>query len=290
MATTIAQVTEEIVSPHKTVKIAGLQIHETQNGTVAFINTNHVSQKLIDIMVHALNDPRYTIAGGGNYGHGIYSVIFRIDNMPVMPKGKGQFEEVPWMWIEAGKTIVCNIKRCVSIAFEQALDPHDDFKYSEHMSVRVAVWQQLLSGFLHECHHAETFMDEAMSMLTDKNSMAKEEEKADEYSRIALYDLAKRIDIEPVLGQYINELYEEAWALVWEDLKTTPEKDRSAKMNRYTQTPPSCRLNIRTISLNVWICRTSCSLFTRAAPFSICILVNALKTLKYAKPLSVMYL
>jgi len=233
MATTIAQVTAEMVSPHKTVKIAGLQIHETQNGTVAFLNTNYVSQKLIDIMVHALNDPSYITASGGNYGHGIYSVVFRVDNMPVMPKGKGQFEEVPWMWVEASKSIICNIKRCISIAFEQALDTHEDFKYSEHMSVHTAVWQQLLSGFLHECHHANTFMDDAMQMLTDKRAMAKEEKEADEFGKIALYHLAKNINIEPDLGKHIEDIYNTAWELVWEDLKTTPEKDRSAKMNRY---------------------------------------------------------
>ena len=232
MATTIAQATEEVVSPHKTVKIAGLQIHETRNGTVAFINTHYVSQKLIDIMVHILNDERYN-HGGSNYGHGIYSVVFRIDNMPVMPKGRGQFEEVPWLWVEASKSCICNVRRCLEVAFEQALDTHDDFKHSEHMSVYMAVWQQILSGFLHEAHHAKSFMDDAMKLLTDKKAMEKEEAAADEYSRIALYDLAKRIDIEPDFGKHIEEMYEDMWALTWEDIKITPEKDRSAKMNRY---------------------------------------------------------
>jgi hypothetical protein len=229
MTTELKQATTKEVSSHNTVKIDGIQVANTRNGEAVFMNTNYVSQKLISILTNVLNSDEYTLSTGENYGHGVYNVIFRIDGMPLMANDDGTFEAVPWVWVESSKSIVCNIKRCVEIAFEQCLDDHEDYRNTENMNVRALIWQHLLAGFLHECHHAETFMDDAMKMLTDKKAMAVEEEKADEHARMSLYELAKTIDIEMDLGNTIESMAEEAWNINHENLHNVPENKLTVK-------------------------------------------------------------
>ena len=80
MTTQIAQATEADITPHNIVMAAGIQIRKTPNGDVAFINTDYVSQKIINLMVEMLSSDNYIHAGEGKtYGHGMFSVVFRID-------------------------------------------------------------------------------------------------------------------------------------------------------------------------------------------------------------------
>lgn len=226
---TVTQATSQEVTHHNTVKTQGIQVANTKNGDVVFVNTEYVSQKLINILTTILNSDEYTLSTGENYGTGVFAVVFRIDGMPKLANDDGTFEDVPWLWYEGCKTIVCNIKRCVDIAFEQTLSEAKEHKDSECMYIPALIWQHLLAGFLHECHHAETFMDDAMKMLTDKKAMLSEEVEADEFACMELYELAKTIDIEMDLGPVINTMYDERWQLIKTDFENTPENKLTVK-------------------------------------------------------------
>lgn len=242
MTTEIAtQATVEDVSADTVVKAAGIQVTHTRNGDVIFINTDYVSPKLIHTLTTILDSEHHTCTNGESNGHGIFNVTFRVDGMPLMPKEDGSLEEVPWMFIEASKSIVCNIKRCVSLAFEQALNDSEDFLDSEHLDVKAIIWQHLLAGFLHESHHADVFMDDAMKLLTDPKAMQKEEEAADEYARLALFELAKSVDIEIDLGATIHDMYEKEFGIIWEDLATTSKDKLTVKELQFMECQEATR-------------------------------------------------
>ena len=153
MSTQIAQATEEIITPHNVVMTKGIQVRQTPNGDVAFINTEYVSQKLINLMVEMLSSEHYAHAGSGkSYGHGMFSVVFRIDGGPYYPNAQKELKPVPWLFSESGKTAICNLKECVVLALEQGVIGKKGFENLYMMDMKTLVWQHILVGFAHECH------------------------------------------------------------------------------------------------------------------------------------------
>ena len=236
MSTQIAQATEEIITPHNVVMTKGIQVRQTPNGDVAFINTEYVSQKLINLMVEMLSSEHYAHAGSGkSYGHGMFSVVFRIDGGPSYPNSKKELKPVPWLFNESGKTAICNLKECIILALEQGVTGKKGFENLYMMDVKTLVWHHILVGFAHECHHASKFMDEYFEIVTNPQRSAQEEVDADVYARLAIYDLAKSINVEMDMGPTLDSMFAEAWGLLWEELTTTPDSELSAHEKKFME-------------------------------------------------------
>lgn len=206
----VEKVTEDtplnIIIPH------GASTHNTMNGAVALFNTDLVSQKLVDIILYVLNDPQGTfipLVKDTRQGHGLNMIDFRNDGVVGLIKDK---EIIPthWYYWAVARVAGCNLKKCVSDAFHRALDPNGN-RNIKHINIKHAVWQNILFGFLHELHHGQTAIDSLMQLMTDKEFNAKEEKDADNFGRQALYELAKQVDIEPDLGNVIEDMIERAW-------------------------------------------------------------------------------
>ncbi len=194
----------------KEYRTKGMEIRKTTDGEIVFINTELVSKKLIDIMVNLLNfNEEFNV--GSSEGHGIYSVVFRDDGGPYYPSKDGEFIPVPWLFNEASKSLICNLRECVELAINQGISEEEGFENSEFLSSRVLTWQHILSGFLHEVHHAESFTDSYIELMKDEDRMEKEEKAADEFAFNMLIEAAKVMDLEMDLGPVeavFNEIYE----------------------------------------------------------------------------------
>jgi len=191
---TVAKQTETV----KDVAL-GVQTHNTNSGEIVFINTDLVSQKTIDIMVAALNEIDEAD------GCGIYTVIFRADGYPRMDDGS----KACWMFFPDSKAAVCNLIGCVENTFINTMD--EDKENAIYCGVSTGVWKNLLGGFFHEMHHGHSFLTERDALEASDEAVAKEEEKADEFSKEHMIHMARTFDVEPDLGQHLSEMIGDEW-------------------------------------------------------------------------------
>lgn len=219
------EVQEKEAIVQNVVKAEGIQAHDTKHGSVVFINTSYVSQKFINICLKALesdifetHDP--TTGEDISNGHGVFSVVFRMDGFPMQYDG-GSWDPVTWIYYHGSRSIVCNLKHCVQKAIMDGLD--EDIKHGECINIRAAVWQQLLSGFIHETSHGAAFVDNPKGMMSDVKLQEEEEKRADEYARMFIFELAKRYDVEPELGAPIEALTSEAMSVVYDEIEQKKE-------------------------------------------------------------------
>lgn len=219
----------------------GAHMFETLNGPVAIFNTGLVSQKLVDIMLYVLNDPQGTfvpLVKNTRQGHGMHTIDFRADGtVGILEKGK--LKPTSWYYWMLARMAGCNIQKCVQNAFELAIgeDAGDGEMY---LNINTAVWQQILAGFLHELHHAQTAIDSTNELLTNKNFNANEECNAENFAREAMYELAKQVDVEPAIGHFIEDMVVRAWTELDLDNSKDPKVMEFVKCQEYMAKTGDC--------------------------------------------------
>lgn len=194
----------------------------TANGPTLFVNPDIVGDKLIDIMAYVLDDPCDTfvpLVQNTRQGHGMNVVDFRMDGT-VGQVTKGAWQETQWYYWMAARTAGCNIVKCVEDAFEAAIGKNAN-EHAKNMNIEVAVWQNMLQGFLHELHHSQTAVDYFDELALDAKFRSKEEEDANNFASQALMALAKQVDIEPELTDFVKAVIYQ----VGTDLKLDESKD-----------------------------------------------------------------
>lgn len=205
---------KEVVEIKKSVA-GNIEVHKTTNGDVVFINTELVTPKTIDIMVQSLNDAAFE-----KEGHGIYSVIFRNDGYPrVNPN-----TITTWMFFPDSKCAVCNLTDCIKSTFDTTQNKETEF--GANLSVFGGVWKNILCGFFHESHHANSFLYEREELDENEEARKIEEDKATEFGREMLFTMAKEFDTEmelsEVIAENINDMLNEDIELIDSD-KESPE-------------------------------------------------------------------
>lgn len=181
-------------------KIEGMDVRETATGTIVFINTNYVTKKTVDIMVESINQM------DDKAGHGIYTVVFRIDGHPRVDDNT----PTPWFFFPDSKSCVCNIADCVELAFLNTMDEeHPDAAY---VSIFASIWKNVLTGMFHEAHHAHHYLIDRDTLESGEDAVKEEEDKAEEFSRNHLFHMAKLMDVEIELSPIVMAMVEEHWA------------------------------------------------------------------------------
>ncbi len=208
MSTELQHVQAEVAN-----KMNGHQLHDTVMGEISFINTDFVSQKAIDIMVHSIN-----ILGKNEEGHGLLNVVFRIDGQPRLTPG----QPTPWMFFPDSQSAVCNLVDCVELAFINTMDKEKE--NAIHCSLTTLIWKNILTGFFHESHHAHSYITDRLALDMSARAIQEEEKLADEYGREHMYRMAQKIDVEPELGEMLDGILHEKWT----EYVTLIESDKKA--------------------------------------------------------------
>lgn len=180
-----------------------VEIFNGRGNAVAIFGAELVSQKIIDILVYAINNEC-------DDEHGIHSIVFRDDGKPILDT---EDDTMMWMCLPDSKSIVCNLKNCVHHTIRQSLK-HKKEHYD--VGLRGLVWHSILAGAFHEMCHSQSFIQDehgdklysAMKATKQtkeiKEFMKKEEKKADDYAEQMLFALAKKIDLEVDFGESLS--------------------------------------------------------------------------------------
>lgn len=178
----------------------GVTVRDLPEGTLVFFNSDLVTEKTIDIMCKAID-----LGGFEQTGHGLFSVIFRTDGYPVPDDGS----KCQWMFFPDTYAAVCNVEHL----FDRAVDISQGEKsdQAKFISLRAEIWKAILSGFFHELHHADSFLENPELLRANEQVKDEEEEKADDFGRTMLFTLAKEYDIEPAFIPEMEEIIEQRW-------------------------------------------------------------------------------
>jgi hypothetical protein len=207
-------VQEQVIEPNI---IAGHQIRQTNGGDVIFINTNFVGQKVIDIIVHAINEMSGGV-GNTTYSHELYTIIFRADGIPRADKN----EPNSWIFNPDGKAAICNLVDCIDLAYTHTMD--EDKPDALYCNIDHVVWANILTGFCHEAHHALEFAANYDTLISSEDDQKVEELRADEFATQHIRHLAKTIDLEPVFeGELLRMLNNS-----WNEYSTLVNEDKNA--------------------------------------------------------------
>ena len=180
----------EEYGPHK---IHGSAVMETRASDVHIINTQFLTPKTLGIMQSFLDG--YSIDG-----HGLFSVVIRNDGYPKPAGGK-----CIWMFFKESKAAVCNLLECIDDGFNWTM-------YNEPgLSVRGAIWRNIIQGFYHEVHHANSFLEFREKLDKNPEYVANEEKLASEFASASMISEIKRINMEPDFSEYVEELIELKW-------------------------------------------------------------------------------
>lgn len=202
-------------------------VHQNVFGPIAIINPEMVTPKTISIMDEALK-----MGDANMVGHGLYSIVFRMDGMPwgnLIENGTHEFNT--WRFYWGSKTAVCNLQHCIRIAIKTSQDeirPEDGDEIM-CMSVHMLTWKNILQGFLHECRHAQRFaMDTDGELIDaldseDADALGIEEEDANKYARESLFKLAQQFEIEPEFCQEMVAAINKELEEEFESIETDPE-------------------------------------------------------------------
>ncbi len=195
----MTELAQEVIAAPEVIR--GMEVRGTVCGDVVFINTDYVTSKTIDILVESLNQMGSVIDG-----HGLYTVVFRLDGRPrVLPDTMNT-----WIFNPDAKSAICNLSDCVDLAFSNTMNA--DKGDAVYCNVSHVAWKNILSGFFHEAHHAESFntdYDELSSVEDDARVI--EELRADEFSQKHCFHMVKLMDMEPEFGDATMALMEERW-------------------------------------------------------------------------------
>lgn len=200
---------------------------ETINGPVAVINPNLAGPKFMVLMQYVLEDPKGTFMpaiNGVRQGHGMNLVDFRTDKTVGFYKTDSTFVECPWYYWSMARTVGCSVTKCITNAFKFAIG-ENAMKEAKYQNIEHLIWQNMITGFLHELHHARTAIDNYFRIITDDKFREKEEAAADEFARTKLYELATQIDIEPKLSDDMKDMVSE----VWDSMDLENSKDPNIK-------------------------------------------------------------
>lgn len=214
---TIAITKPEIVIPQS------ITTHQTVNGPFVVVNHGLVGQKFINLIQYVLSDPKGTfvpVVNDVRQGHGINMIDFRHNNTVGFYNKAGEFVECPWYCWSAARTVGCSITKCVTNAFEATVGENAR-KEAKYQNIDHLVWQNLLMGFFHELHHAETAIDNYFRLMSDDKFRKEEEAKAEEFAKRSLYELATQVNIEPEISPDMKSLISE----VWDSLELENSKD-----------------------------------------------------------------
>ena len=207
---------------------------ETTNGPIAVINPNLAGPKFMALMQYVLEDPKGTFVptvNGVRQGHGVNLVDFRTDKTVGFYKD-GKFVECPWYYWSMARTVGCSVEKCVTNAFKFAIG-ENTIKEAKYQNIEHLVWQNMITGFLHELHHARTAIDNYVRIITDDKFREKEEAAADEFARVKLYELATQINIEPELSGDMKDMVSEIWDSMDFENSKDPEIKRFVKCQEY---------------------------------------------------------
>src|SRR6056297_1259370 len=178
---------------------------KTNPATISVFGAHLVGQKIIEILNYAIENECDTDIG-------IHSIVFRDDGKPYL---NNEDNSTMWMCLPDSKSIVCNLKNCISHTIRESL-AHK----KEHFDVGLKglIWHSILAGGFHEMFHAQSFMvdehgDQLYSAIKAtkrtkdiKKFLDKEEDRADEYAEQMLFTLAKKIDLEMDFGPNLDNL------------------------------------------------------------------------------------
>lgn len=207
----------------------------TVNGPCMILNGDIVGQKLIDIVAYILSDPEQTFiqcVKGIRQGHGIHIMDFRTDD--TVGRFTDVWEGTQWYYWVGARAAGCNVRRCVTDAFKKAIGS-GAHKHAKYQNIEHAVYQFILQGMLHEVHHAQTVTDNFIKILSDAEFREKEERSANVFSKKALFELAKQIEIEPVLTDKIRMMIKEEWDALGIDESKDPDVLEFVKCQEYMQ-------------------------------------------------------
>ena len=208
--TQTTQTSTSIFSP-KTI------ILPTDLNDITITNAELVTPKVIEIIKTAVN-----VSCMEPEGTGLTNILFRLDDHP-----KSSEYDYTWMFYPVSYSAVCSLQNCVDIAID---DSKDDDGFAKFISVSTIAWQNIIQGFFHELHHANTYLQDGIEALTVKEARDEEENRAVEYSQKMLYDLAKSIDLEPEFSVKVWDMLKESMAMEIEDITTDPKASDKNKM------------------------------------------------------------
>jgi len=172
-------------------KIEGCFVMDTNVGPVCIINSNLVDPKVFNIFKYFLNQ--------FNESHGIVSILFRTDGYPELSDDG----YTTWVYQPDSLSVVCNIKDCIRSAIDLTRNSDDSLK---SLSIKGQVWQNIIQGLFHEVHHAQSYMYNRPELDRSITARQIEEDEAREFEAEKLSEIAKEIDIEPILGEYIDNM------------------------------------------------------------------------------------
>ncbi len=193
---------EETVAPEV---IFGHEIRSTISGDIVFINTDFVTPKTIDILVESINE----MSGGSDgivNGHGVYTVVFRIDGHPRVKAN----ELNTWVFNPDARSAICNISDCIELAFTNTMD--EDKVDAVYCNVAHVAWKHIVTGFFHEAHHASAFLLDYEALIAESDDARQIEElRADEFADLHSFHMAKLMDMEPEFSAPVMGMLNEQW-------------------------------------------------------------------------------
>jgi hypothetical protein len=152
----------------------------TECGAVAVFGHDLVSKKDLTVLGQMLSLPEFSLEEGG---HGVFSVVFRGDGLPVNKEGS----MILGACAHETNSIVINLMEVFSYAF-------DLIDKDENTSIWTYYQRTLYTTLLHEIHHLNFL--QGVKIITD--DIRKEgEELAEKWCIDTLFYLAKNYDIEP---------------------------------------------------------------------------------------------
>lgn len=181
-------------------ELNGTFIMDTDAGPLAIMNTNYVDQKLLTIYKYVLDEFCDT-------GHGLSSIIFRADGYPSV---SGEDLTI-WVYQPDAMAAVANLRHIVKAAIDITMNI--DLEDAAKIGIKTLVWMNLVKGFLHELYHAQSYMIDRPLLDSSKDARLKDEEDAETYSNDKLISLAQEINIEPIFGEYIENLIHKEYSL-----------------------------------------------------------------------------
>jgi len=206
----------------------GIMVKELLEGNIVFFNSDLVTAKTIEIMCKAVE-----LGGFERTGHGLFSVIFREDGRPIPEDGS----KCQWMFFPDTYSAVCNLVHLFDRVVEIGQGEKSDM--AKYVSFRAEIWKSILTGFFHELHHADKFLEEPDLLRASKEAKDEEEETADDFAREMIISLAKEYDIEPSFTPEMESIIDQRWA---EEIELA-ETDDDEKLQEWAKVQKYMRQN-----------------------------------------------
>ena len=209
--------------------IYGYEIRQTNAGDIIFINTGYVTPKTINILVASINE-MIDVGNRVSDSHGMYTVVFRIDGIPRIK----QDEMNTWVFNPDAKCAICNLSDCIELAYANTMD--EDKEDAVYCNVEHIMWKHLITGFFHEAHHANAFIDDYATLISDEDARQVEELRADEFADMHSFHMAKLMDTEPEFSPTVEHMLEEQWAEYGAFISEDDKADDHSKLWLMVQT------------------------------------------------------